>query len=80
MLIGLAAGLQVAVMLISQLQWLGNYVLHTQMGEKLTLDFRSRLFRHVQRLAFTLPPGQLRKASSAACLRRLIRTTFSRLR
>jgi ATP-binding cassette, subfamily B, bacterial len=53
MLIGLAAGLQVAVMLISQLQWLGNYMLHTQMGEKLTLDFRSRLFRHVQRLAFT---------------------------
>jgi ATP-binding cassette subfamily B protein len=53
MLIGLAAGLQVAVMLISQLQWLGNYILQTQMGEKLTLDFRSRLFRHVQRLAFT---------------------------
>ena len=53
MLIGLAAGLQVAVMLISQIQWLGNYMLHTQMGEKLTLDFRSRLFRHVQRLAFT---------------------------
>ena len=53
MLIGLAAGLQVAVMLISQLQWLGSYTLHTQLGEKLTLDFRSRLFRHVQRLAFT---------------------------
>ena len=53
MLIGLAAGLQVAVMLISQLQWLGNYLLHTQMGEKLTLEFRARLFRHVQRLAFT---------------------------
>ena len=53
MLIGLAAGLQVAVMLISQIQWLGNYMLHTQMGEKLTLDFRARLFRHVQRLAFT---------------------------
>jgi ATP-binding cassette, subfamily B, bacterial len=53
MLMGLAAGLQVAVMLISQIQWLGNYMLHTQMGEKLTLDFRSRLFRHVQRLAFT---------------------------
>ena len=53
MLIGLAAGLQVVVMLISQLQWLGSYTLHTQLGEKLTLDFRSRLFRHVQRLAFT---------------------------
>jgi ATP-binding cassette subfamily B protein len=53
MLIGLAAGLQVAVILLSQVQWLGNYMLQTQMGEKLTLDFRSRLFRHVQRLAFT---------------------------
>src|SRR5262249_42357000 len=34
------------------LQGLGSYILRTHTGEGLTLDFRARLFRHVQRLAF----------------------------
>ncbi|MGE3537684.1 MAG: ABC transporter ATP-binding protein [Candidatus Tectimicrobiota bacterium] len=47
-----AAVLQVLVVLMSQLQGLAIYVLRTQTGEGLTLHFRARLFRHVQRLAF----------------------------
>jgi ATP-binding cassette subfamily B protein len=52
-LLSVAATLQVLVVLLSQLQGLGNYVLRTHIGEGLTLDFRARLFRHVQRLAFS---------------------------
>jgi ATP-binding cassette, subfamily B, bacterial len=49
----MAAVLQVVVVLLSQLQGLGSHVLRTHTGEGLTLDFRARLFRHVQRLAFS---------------------------
>jgi ATP-binding cassette subfamily B protein len=49
----IAATLQVAVVLLSQLQGLGSHVLRTHTGEGLTLGFRSLLFRHVQRLAFS---------------------------
>jgi len=52
-LLSVAATLQVLVVLLSQLQGLGNYVFRTHIGEGLTLDFRARLFRHVQRLAFS---------------------------
>ena len=52
LLLGVAAGLQILVVLLTQLQGLGSYVLRTRTGEGLTLDFRARLFRHVQRLAF----------------------------
>jgi ATP-binding cassette subfamily B protein len=53
LLLGMAAGLQVLIVLLAQLQGLGSHVLRTHTGERLTLDFRARLFRHVQRLAFT---------------------------
>ena len=50
-LLAMAAGLQVLVVLLTQLQELGVYVLRTRAGEGLTLEFRSSLFRHVQRLS-----------------------------
>jgi len=52
-LLSVAAVLQVCVVLFSQLQGLGSYVLRTHTGEGLTLGFRAQLFRHVQRLAFS---------------------------
>ncbi len=52
LLLGVAAGLQILVVLLTQLQGLGSYVLRTRTGEGLTLDFRALLFRHVQRLTF----------------------------
>jgi ATP-binding cassette, subfamily B, bacterial len=53
LLLSVATVLQVLVVFLNQLQGLGSYVLRTHTGERLTLDFRARLFRHVQRLAFT---------------------------
>ena len=47
----LAAGLFVAVALLSQLQQLGTSVLSTYTGERLVQNFRTQLFRHVQRLS-----------------------------
>jgi ATP-binding cassette subfamily B protein len=52
-LLGLAAGLQVVIVLLSQVQELAGHVLRTHTGERLTLGFRAQLFRHVQRLAFS---------------------------
>src|SRR3989304_5872385 len=52
-LLGYVAILQVLVVLLIQLQSLGNYFLQTSTGEKLTLNFRARLFRHVQRLSLS---------------------------
>jgi len=52
LLLSVATVLQVLVVFLNQLQGLGSYVLRTHTGERLTLDFRARLFRHVQRLAF----------------------------
>jgi ATP-binding cassette subfamily B protein len=46
-----AAGLLVVVALLKQLQEFGNLVLSTYTGEKLLLQFRSRLFRHAERLS-----------------------------
>jgi ATP-binding cassette subfamily B protein len=43
--------LLVGIALLSQLQDLATSLLGTYTGEKLDLDFRSRLFRHVQRLS-----------------------------
>lgn len=46
-----AAVLQVMVVLMTQLQELATYVVRARAGENLTLGFRSKLFRHVQRLS-----------------------------
>jgi ATP-binding cassette, subfamily B, bacterial len=46
-----AVSLLVGVALVEQLQILARTVLGTYTGEKLTLDFRSRLFRHTQQLS-----------------------------
>jgi ATP-binding cassette subfamily B protein len=53
LLLSVATVLQVLIVFFNQLQTLGGYVLRTHTGERVTLDFRARLFRHVQRLAFT---------------------------
>ncbi len=49
----LAAALVLGVALLSQLQQLASSVLRTWTSERLVLDFRSRLFRHVQRLSLS---------------------------
>src|SRR5262245_11660446 len=51
--ITLAVGLLLAIALLDQLQRLGCAVLGAYAGERLLLDFRGRIFRHVQRLPFT---------------------------
>jgi ATP-binding cassette subfamily B protein len=48
-----AVGLLLAIALLEQVQRLGSAVLGAYAGERLLLDFRSRIFRHVQRLSFT---------------------------
>jgi ATP-binding cassette, subfamily B, bacterial len=52
-LLVVVAVLQVLVVLLSELQSLVSYVLQTRTGERLTLDFRGKLFRHVQRLSLS---------------------------
>lgn len=47
------AGFLVLVAVLTELQALGSHVLQTQVGERMTLEFRSRLFSHVQQLSFT---------------------------
>jgi ATP-binding cassette, subfamily B, bacterial len=47
-----AAALFVLIALLKQLQQFGNLVLTTYAGEKLLLQFRSRLFQHAERLSF----------------------------
>ena len=49
----LAAGLLVALALLSQLQGVGISLMRTYTGEKLVLAFRARLFRHVQLLSLS---------------------------
>lgn len=51
-LLAVAAALQVLIVLLAQLHEMADYVLRTRAGEGMTLAFRSRLFRHVQRLSF----------------------------
>ena len=50
-LLAMAAALQVLVVLATQLHDLASYMLRARAGEGLILDFRSFLFRHVQRLS-----------------------------
>jgi ATP-binding cassette, subfamily B, bacterial len=52
-LLAVVAIMQVLVVLLTELQSLVSYVLQTRTGERLTLDFRGRLFRHVQRLSLS---------------------------
>jgi ATP-binding cassette, subfamily B, bacterial len=52
-LLFVVAALQVLIVLMTELQSLVSYVLQTRTGERLTLDFRGRLFRHVQRLSLS---------------------------
>ncbi|HET8906848.1 MAG TPA: ABC transporter ATP-binding protein [Ktedonobacterales bacterium] len=52
-LLVLAAVLQVLVVLLVQLDSLATYLLRTEASERMTLDFRSALFRHLQRLSLT---------------------------
>ena len=49
----LAAGMILVVAILTQLQRAGASVLRTWTGEKLVLEFRARLFRHVQRLSLS---------------------------
>jgi ATP-binding cassette subfamily B protein len=50
-LLAVAAGLQVAVLLLVQIRDLAWYVLRARAGQGVTLAFRARLFRHAQRLS-----------------------------
>ena len=47
----LAAAMQVLLSLLTQFKEMSSYVLQTSTGEKLTLDFRARLFERLQRLS-----------------------------
>ena len=51
-LLPVMAFLLIGIALLAQAQSLGSTVLRTYIGERLTLAFRSRLFRHAQRLSF----------------------------
>jgi ATP-binding cassette, subfamily B, bacterial len=50
-LLVLAVVLLLSVALLQNLEGFGSWVLQLYTGEKLVLDFRARLFRHVQRLS-----------------------------
>ncbi|PYM68211.1 MAG: hypothetical protein DME10_27775, partial [Candidatus Rokuibacteriota bacterium] len=50
-LLGVAAGLLVAVTLLQQLEGFTSWLLQLYTGEQLVLRFRAHLFRHVQRLS-----------------------------
>src|SRR5205809_1062069 len=50
----LAAILQVLVVVFAELQTMASYTLSTWTGERMTLAFRARLFRHIQRLSILL--------------------------
>ncbi|MBI2953625.1 MAG: ABC transporter ATP-binding protein [Chloroflexi bacterium] len=49
----LAVALALAIALAHQLQSLGNSLLSTYTGEKMALDFQTKLFRHAQRLSLS---------------------------
>jgi len=49
----MAAFMQVLLVLLGQLREMSSYVLQTSTGEKMTLDFRSRLFERLQRLSLS---------------------------
>lgn len=48
-----AAALLVVTTLLTQMQGLGTTLLKTYTGEKMVLDFRGKLFRHIQRLSLS---------------------------
>jgi ATP-binding cassette subfamily B protein len=50
-ILALTVALVVVVAMLSQLQGLSSNLLHTYAGGKLVLDFRTKLFRHAQRLS-----------------------------
>jgi len=50
----LAAILQVLVVVFAEVQTMASYALSTWTGERITLAFRTKLFRHVQRLSILL--------------------------
>jgi ATP-binding cassette subfamily B protein len=52
-LLAVVAGLLVLIVILNELQGLASYVLQTRTGELLTLSFRARLFRHIQRLSLS---------------------------
>jgi ATP-binding cassette, subfamily B, bacterial len=52
-LLTIAVVLVVAIALLNQLQGFGNLLLGTYTGEKMVLEFRAQLFRHVQRLSLS---------------------------
>ncbi len=51
-LLVLVVVLQILVVLVYHLHSLGSYVFQTYIGERMTLNFRESLFRHLQRLSF----------------------------
>lgn len=51
--LGLVAGLVVFTALLVHLRSMASDLLHTYTGERLVLDFRARLFRHLQRLSLS---------------------------
>ena len=53
LLLAMATAMLVAVTLLTHLQWLTNWLLETYAGETMVLNFRARLFAHVQRLSLT---------------------------
>ncbi len=53
LVLGFAAVLFIVVAALTQLQVLGSKLLQTFIGERLTLEFRTRLFAQMQRLSFT---------------------------
>ncbi len=48
-----SALLVVLVMILRQAQWVTSALLRTVLSERMLLDFRAKLFRHVQRLSFS---------------------------
>ncbi len=57
-LLGAAAVLLLSIGVLAQLQSLASWLLQTYTGEKVVLDFRARLFRHVQRLSLSFHDGR----------------------
>ncbi len=53
-LLWFAAGLLVLVAVLAEAQAMAAYALSTWTGERMTLAFRARLFRHIQRLSILL--------------------------
>src|SRR5262249_33386696 len=51
--LSLAVGLVLVIALLDQFQRLASAVLGAYAGERLLLEFRARIFRHVQRLSFS---------------------------